>query len=120
MSSNCPPGVGAWKSTNPDPLAEGMAQYDRCMVLCDATEAAACPGFVPDRCQVICNYYQNQAVNGWCTEPLGALISCFETLNDPCQNPQYSVAGSCEQEQEDVDCCLERYCNDPVNVGRCG
>jgi hypothetical protein len=118
--SDCPAGVGAWKSTSPDPLALGMAQYDRCIVLCERTQAASCPSFVIDRCRTLCNYYQNQSVNGWCTEPIEALISCFEELNDPCQNPQYLVAGSCDAESEDVDCCRARYCADPVNAGRCG
>jgi hypothetical protein len=118
-ASSCPAGVGAWMSTNPDPLAAGMAQYDRCVALCEVTQAASCPSFVFDRCRTVCNYHQNHAVNGWCTEPIEALISCFEALNDPCQNLQYRVVGSCEAESKDVDCCWERYCADPVNAGRC-
>jgi hypothetical protein len=117
--SRCPPGTGAWASQSEDPFTIGRAQYYRCEALCQAARDASCAGHDYDVCVEYCNALQNNSVNGRCTEAVGANIECFETLNEPCYTPQRSVASSCESQREDLRCCFERYCADPVNAGRC-
>ncbi len=119
-TSRCPSGVGAWMSTSADPLSEGMAQYHRCEALCRSARDASCVGHDYDACVQFCTGLENESVNGHCTELVGALYSCFETLNEACNTPKRTVAGTCTEEYAALDCCFERYCADPANAGLCG
>jgi hypothetical protein len=117
--SQCPPGAGAWASQSPDYFASARAQYARCDTLCQSARDASCAGHDYDACVDYCNALQNNAINGRCTEAVGALIDCFEALADPCSTPKRSSADKCASQRDDLRCCLARYCADPVNVGRC-
>jgi hypothetical protein len=118
-ASTCPAGVGAWMSTSAEPFSLGRAQYNRCVALCQSAQSSGCAGHDDERCEAYCNGLQNNSVNGRCTEAIEAEIACFEGLNEPCNTPQRSVAGTCQNERDEVRCCFERYCADPANAGTC-
>jgi len=119
VADDCPDGVGAWRSTSPDPFKTGRAQYARCVALCSAAESAAYSGHDATACESYCNDLQNNAVNGRCTDAIEPVIACFEMANVPCSTPQRSVAGACEAVRLEMRCCFKRFCADPENQGKC-
>ena len=118
--TSCPPGTGAWATQDPAPLRTGMDQYAHCAALCQAARDASCAGHDDALCVDYCVALENFSVNGRCTEAVGALIACFEAVDQACNTPQRSVAGTCQSQRDDMRCCFDRYCTDPTNAGRCG